>query len=415
MADKRGYIKGSTFTFKEIHRCIQRGDIVGWRGSPRRTKRGELSIVPYEIHILSMCFEQLPKSFFGVTDLDTRYRMRCLDLLVNEKSRQIFMQRSSIIQFIRTYLDTKGFIEVETPLLQNAVGGATAKPFVTYYNDLKRDMYLRVAPELYLKRLIAGGFDKVYEIGKQFRNETIDPSHNPEFTSMEMYASHWNYESLMDLMEEFLPALVHKLYGKLVIEYNGKELDFTPPYPRIDILDKIKEMCPDFDPPLPFTSEESKTYLEHFVDEHELTCPKPYTVPRMLNKIAERFVEDGLFNPTFRIHHPSIMSPLAKEHPTDKHKSQRFELFVGEMELCNAYSELNDPILQREKFMLQQADKATGDDEAMGIVEEFLRAMEMGLPPTGGLGIGIDRLVMLLTNQTSIKEVILFPHLKTIV
>ena len=411
MCDARTY--KSMEEFKKINSIIHRGDIVGIEGFIGKSKRGELSIFPYEIKLLSPCLYQLPKEHFGIIDVDTRISNRYLDLIVNREFRDNFIIRSKIISFIRNYLDQKNFIEVETPVLDTKHGGATAKPFITFHNDLKQDMYMRIAPELKLKELIVGGINKVYEIGKQFRNEGIDRTHNPEFTSIELYSAYSDYNELQVLTEELLSKLVYKLYNSYEIDVNFRDekrkINFKPPFKVIDMIpfleDKTNLKFPENMDSLSFNNE-----LECYLKENKIEVPRPTTTSKMIDKLVETFIEVDCWNPTFIVNHPVIMSPLAKSHRNDLRLTERFELFIAGMELCNAYTELNDPKIQLERFMQQQKDKEFGDDEAHIIDTHFIKCLEYGLPPTGGWGLGIDRLCMLLTNNIdNIREVILFP------
>lgn len=411
MCDARTY--KSIEEFNKINSIIHRGDIIGIEGLIGKSKRGELSIFPIEITLLTPCLYQLPKEHFGVTDIDTRISNRYLDLIVNRDIRNNFIARSKIIKFIRNFLDNKDFIEVETPVLDTKHGGATAKPFVTYHNDLKQDMYMRIAPELKLKELVVGGLNKVYEIGKQFRNESIDRTHNPEFTSIELYSAYTDYNDLQLLTEKMLSELVYNLFNKYEIEvsFKGKihTIDFKPPFKVIDMIPFLEEKTqikfPENMDTIAFNSN-----LESYMKENNIDIPNPPTTSKLIDKLVETYIEVDCWNPTFIINHPVIMSPLAKYHRNDSRLTERFELFIAGMEICNAYTELNDPIVQLDRFKQQQKDKDSGDKEAHIIDEHFIKCLEYGLPPTGGWGLGIDRLCMLLTNNIdSIREVILFP------
>jgi len=356
----------------------------------------------------------------GLTSQDTRYRQRYLDLIMNKKTRNIFLTRSKIVNYIRRFFDSRGFIEVETPILNQQAGGATAKPFKTYHNELKIPMFLRIAPELYLKELVVGGLDRVFEIGRQFRNEGIDMTHNPEFTTCEFYAAYWDYNDLMNATEELLSGMVQNICGKQKIKYNiiddngeNKELeiDFSRPWKRMNMVDELeKRMKTKI--PRPFESDECKEFLSKCCEEFEVDCGEPRTTARLLDKLVDHFIESTLINPTFLMCHPEIMSPLAKYHRSIEGLTERFELFVAGKELVNAYTELNNPKVQREKFKEQQKDVEAGDDEAMKYDEDFCIALEYGLPPTAGWGLGIDRLTMFLTDSNQIKEVLLFPQMK---
>jgi lysyl-tRNA synthetase, class II len=402
--------------FRKTNKLIKRGDIVGAIGFPGQSNRDELSLYPTELYLLSPCFKYTPREHFGVKDPETRARKRYLDLLANKKSRDVFNLRSNVMSFIRTFLNNDGFIEVQTPILSFHAGGATAKPFTTFHNDLGKEMYMRIAPELFLKKLVVGGMEKVYEIGPQFRNESMDLTHNPEFWSLEFYQAYADYLNLMDMSQVMLTKLISALFGKFEFEYTIPHsdktimIDLSPPFQRIDIPSKLEEFGIKF----PETLDDMKTeiyrgYLETFCDEHEITCPEPKTVARLLDRLIGHYIEPLCVNPTFLIHHPSVLCSLAKCKDGDKRFTQRFELFVAGVEIANAYSELNDPVEQELRFKEQLKDKAKGDMEIPSIDKDFIEALEYGLPPTGGFGLGIDRLVMLLSNTQSIKDVILFP------
>lgn len=416
MADARHAASLDNFTF--IHNLLRRGDIVGVKGYPGKSKKGELSIFPTELQLLSPCLRMLPK--FALKDPETRFRQRYLDLIMNaEMTRDTFTKRAKIIQFLRQFLNENGFLEVETPMMNTIAGGATAKPFVTFHNELDMKMYMRVAPELYLKMLVVGGLDRVYEIGKNFRNEGIDMTHNPEFTSCEFYAAYWDYQDLMKFTEQMISSLVKKLTGDYIIEYHpeGKEssesikIDFTPPFRRLSMLDALEQHLSET-LPRPLDSEETHNRLVEICSERNVVCPEPKTIARMLDKLFGEFIEPQLIHPTFVCDHPEIMSPLAKYHRTVSGLTERFELFVNGKELVNAYTELNNPTVQRQRFLHSAKDKAGGDEEAMVHDEDFCVALEYGLPPTAGWGMGIDRLTMFLTDNNNIKEVLLFPAMK---
>jgi lysyl-tRNA synthetase, class II len=404
------YNNNNTLSFDEINNIIHRGDIVGIEGFMGKSKKGELSIFLTDIQILTPSFHTLTKENFGIQDLDTRISNRYLDLQINKKTRDTFIARSRIISFIRTYLINKEFIEVETPILDIKHGGAAARPFVTFHNDLKQEMYMRIAPELRLKELIVGGLNKVFEIGKQFRNEGIDTTHNPEFTSIELYSAYDDYNILMKMTEDMLSNLVMTIKYSYKFTINSeKEINFEPPFQIIDMIpfleDKIDIKFPD-----DMSSNEFNQLLIEYCQHNKISLPEPPTTAKLIDKLTEIYIEPLCWNPTFIINHPTIMSPLAKGHRNDNRLTERFELFVAGMELCNAYTELNDPIVQLERFKSQQKDKNKGDVEAHNIDYEFIKVLEHALPPTGGWGMGIDRLCMLLTdNIDSIKEVILFP------
>lgn len=415
MASENNYLEDK-LSFNEINSIIHRGDIVGVEGFLGKSKKGELSIFPKTLTLLTPCLHPLTKEHYGIQDIDTRISKRYLDLQTNKNVRNTFIKRSKIISFIRSYLNERSYMEVETPILDIKHGGATAKPFITYHNELKQNMFMRIAPELKLKELVVGGLNKVYEIGKQFRNEGIDTTHNPEFTSIELYSAYEDYNTLMRMTENMLSELVLKVNNSskfmVTIEGEEKELDFTSPFQVIDMIPFLQEKTNIIFPNDLSTNEFNETLISYFVD-NDFSLPEARTTSKLIDKLTEIFIEPLCWNPTFIINHPVIMSPLAKWHRNDDRLTERFELFVAGMELCNAYTELNDPLVQLERFKSQQEDKHKGDEEAHIIDNEFIEALEHGLPPTGGWGMGIDRLCMLLTNNIeSIKEVILFPTRK---
>ncbi len=383
------------------------GDIIGVKGLVFRTQKGEISVHAHEIMLLSKSLLPLPEKFHGLKDTETRYRQRYVDLIVNPEVKEVFVKRSKIITEVRNFLNSKGFLEVETPVLHNIAGGAAARPFITHHNTLDMDMYLRIALELHLKRLIVGGFDKVYEIGRVFRNEGMDPRHNPEFTLLEFYQAYLNYEGLMDLTEELLRYVAQAVLGTTTFVYDGVELDFGKPFERITMVEAVRRYAGvDFDKIE--TVEEARAAAK----EHHIEYEERHLKGDILNLFFDEFCEEKLIQPTFLTEHPVEISPLAKRKASDPRYTERFELFVMGRELANAFSELNDPIDQRERFERQAALKAAGDEEATDVDEDFLTALEYGLPPTGGFGMGIDRLVMLLTGATSIRDVLLFPTMK---
>ena len=385
------------------------GDIYGIKGYVFRTKTGEISIHAVEITMLTKSLQILPEKFHGLTDTDTRYRQRYVDLIMNEDSKNVFIKRSQIIKEIRNFLADRDFIEVETPMLVSNAGGAAARPFDTHYNALDEDVKLRISLELYLKRLIVGGMERVYEIGRVFRNEGVDTRHNPEFTLMELYQAYTDYEGMMELTESMFKYLAEKVCGTSKIMYNGMEIDFGKPFERITMIDCIKKYANiDFDTVA--TDDEAKALAK----EHHIEYEERHTKGDIVNLFFEEFCEKNLIQPTFVMDHPLAISPLTKKKPSDPDKVERFELFINTWEMCNAYSELNDPIDQRERFAAQDAAFAAGDEEANHTDEDFLNALSVGMPPTGGIGYGIDRLVMLLTDSQAIRDVLLFPTMKSL-
>lgn len=418
MATARSY--ESEEKFIEDTGKIRRGDIVGVEGVPTKTKKGELSIMPTRIKLLSPCLHMLPHLHFGLKDKETRYRQRYLDLILNNRVRNIFQTRSKIISYIRSFLDQMGFLEIETPMMNLIPGGAAAKPFVTYHNELNMQLYMRIAPELYHKILVVGGFDRVYEIGRQFRNEGIDLTHNPEFTTCEFYMAYADYEDLIAITESLLSGMVYSIYGTYKIQYHpdgpegeAVEIDFTPPFKKVRMIPTLEELLKvKFPSPENLNTEEANQFLSDLCIKHNVECPAPRTSTRLLDKLVGEFIEETCINPTFIIEHPQVMSPLAKWHRSIPGLTERFELFVMKKEICNAYTELNDPVVQRQRFEQQAKDKAAGDDEAQLIDETFCTALEYGLPPTAGWGLGVDRLTMFLTDNNNIKEVLLFPAMK---
>ena len=383
------------------------GDIFGLEGFAFRTRTGEISIHAESMTLLSKSLQILPEKFHGLTNTDTRYRQRYVDLIMNQDSKNVFIKRSQILKEIRNFLADRDFMEVETPMLVANAGGAAARPFETHYNALDEDVKLRISLELYLKRLIVGGLEKVYEIGRVFRNEGVDTRHNPEFTLMELYQAYTDYYGMMDLTESMFKYLAEKVCGSSVITYNGIEIDFGKPFERITMVDCIKKYAGiDFDEVK--TDEEAKALAR----EKNIEFEERHTKGDIVNLFFEEFCEKNLIQPTFVMDHPLAISPLTKKKPDDPEKVERFELFINTWEMCNAYSELNDPIDQRERFAKQEEAFANGDEEANHTDEDFLNALSIGMPPTGGIGYGIDRLVMLLTDSPAIRDVLLFPTMK---
>ena len=388
---------------------LDMGDIIGVEGEVFKTQSGEISIKAKKLTLLSKSLQILPEKWHGLKDPDLRYRQRYVDLIVNPEVKETFLLRNKIIRKIREYLDNLGYLEVETPILGNIAGGANARPFLTHHNALNIDMSLRIANELYLKRLIVGGFDKVYEMGKMFRNEGMDTRHNPEFTNIELYEAYADYNDMMEITENLVAYVAKEVLGTTKVEYQGKTIDFTPPWRRIKMQDAVKEHTGvDFDKIN--TDEEALEVAK----EHKLEIKPGMTRGHVISEMFEEYCEQYMDQPTFIIGHPVEISPLAKRNPDDPRITNRFEAFANCWEIANAFSELNDPIDQRERFEEQLRQKEYGDDEAHPMDEDFLNAIEVGLPPTGGLGIGVDRLIILLTNQASIRDVIFFPTMKPI-
>ena len=383
------------------------GDIIGIKGFVFKTRTEEISIHAKEVVLLTKSLRPLPEKFHGLKDTELRYRQRYVDLIMNPEVKDTFMIRSKIIKEIKNVLDNKGYVEVETPILNTIAGGAAARPFITHHNTLNMDMYLRIANELYLKRLIVGGFDRVYEMGRMFRNEGISIKHNPEFTSIELYAAYQDYNDMMDITEEIISTVAQKVLGTTKITYQGTPIDLTPNWKRISMIDSIKEVTGiDFN--ILNTDEEASDAARKIGIEIDGTLERG----NVINLVFEERVEETLIQPTFIIDYPVEVSPLTKRKPSDPRLVERFEVFIGGREYGNAYSELNDPIDQYERFLAQVKQKEAGDEEANDMDDDFVQALEYGMPPTGGLGIGIDRLIMLLTDSASIRDVLLFPTMK---
>lgn len=391
----------------ELFKKMDIGDIVGVSGHVFRTQKGEVSIHVKTIILLTKSLQPLPEKWHGLKDVELRYRQRYVDLIVNPEVKDTFIKRSKIIQAVRSYLDAQGFLEVETPTMHAIAGGASARPFITHHNTLDIDLYMRIALELHLKRLIVGGLEKVYELGRVFRNEGISTKHNPEFTMIEIYQAYADYEDMMKLTEELIAAVAHKVLGTTKITYQGAEIDLTPPWTRITMIDAVKKYAGvDFKE---ITSDEAARKAAAVAGIH---CDKDATSGAVLNLFFEEKVEEHLIQPTFVLDYPIEISPLAKRKEDNPSLTYRFEAFITAREMANAFSELNDPLDQKERFVKQMLKREKGDEEAQMMDEDFVRALEVGMPPTGGLGIGIDRLIMLLTDSPSIRDVILFPTLK---
>lgn len=395
-------------SYKEFKK-MDIGDIVGIEGEVFKTKTGEISIHASAVKLLSKSLQILPEKFHGLTNTDTRYRQRYVDLIMNPEVRDTFIKRSHIISAIRRYLDGQGFLEVETPMLVSNAGGAAARPFETHFNALGEDFKLRISLELYLKRLIVGGLEKVYEIGRVFRNEGLDTRHNPEFTLMELYQAYTDYNGMMDLTENLYRHVAKEVLGTTTITYNGVEIDLSKPFTRISMVDAVKKYA-GIDWNEVKTTEDAKK----LADEHHIEYEDRHKKGDILSMFFEEYAEEHLIQPTFVIDHPIEISPLTKKKPEDPDYVERFEFFMNGWEMANAYSELNDPIDQRERFAQQDANAAAGDEEAEHTDEDFLNALEIGMPPTGGIGFGIDRMCMLLTDSAAIRDVLLFPTMKSL-
>ena len=411
--------------FESQHEELRRGDIIGIIGYPGRTAPknrpdGELSIFAKEVILLTPCLHQIPSEHFGITDIETRFRKRYLDLIMSDKSRNILLTRAKVVKYIRNYFDSNGFVEVETPMMNQIAGGATAKPFVTHINEYDTNLFMRVAPELYLKMLVVGGIERVYELGKQFRNEGADLTHNPEFTTCEFYEAYADVYDVMNRTEELVSGLVTAITGGHKTTYHPDpnkdevfEVDWSAPWKRIDMISALEEATGEtFPPGEKLHTTESNTFLKSILKKTKVDCSPPQTNARMLDKLVGEFIEEKCINPTFITGHPQMMSPLAKYHRDRPGICERFEAFVCKKEIVNAYTELNDPFDQRLRFEEQARQKDQGDDEAQLIDENFCESLEYGLPPTGGWGMGIDRMVMFLTDNYTIREVLAFPYMR---
>lgn len=391
----------------EFFKTADLGDIIGVRGTIFKTNVGELSVKAQEVEYLTKALRPLPEKFHGLKDVEQRYRQRYLDLIVSEDSKETFILRSRIIQAMRRYLDNQGFLEVETPMLHSIAGGATARPFITHHNALDMQLYIRIAIELHLKRLIVGGLEKVYEIGRVFRNEGISTRHNPEFTMLELYEAYADYNDIMSLTENLIAHTAQEVLGTTTVRYGEEDINLAPGWKRLHMADAVKEYTG-----VDFWKHMSKEEAQALANEHGIEIKPTMEVGHILNEFFEQKVEEQLVQPTFIYGHPVEISPLAKKNPEDERFTDRFELFIVRREHANAFTELNDPIDQRERFEAQLIEKEEGNDEAHEMDDDFIEALEYGLPPTGGLGIGIDRLVMLLTNSASIRDVLLFPQMR---
>jgi len=392
--------------FNEIYKRLDIGDIIGVKGWVFKTRTGELTIFVENFTLLAKSLHPLPEKWHGLKDKETRYRQRYADLIVNSDVKRVFLTRTKIIQAMRDFLNSQGFVEVETPVLQPVYGGANARPFTTHHNALGIDLYLRIADELYLKRAIVGGIDRVYEISKDFRNEGMDRDHNPEFTMMELYRAYADYEDMMSLTEEMVSYITQEIHGSMIVTYQGDEIDLTPPWRRVPMLDAIRDAI---------SADIRNMNMEELIklaSEHNLEVPNTIRRGKLIHLLFEESVERDLIQPTFITDHPIEISPLAKRKIGNDGLAERFEIFIGRLELGNAFSELNDPMDQRERLLDQVRLREAGDEEAHMMDEDFIRSLEYGMPPTGGLGIGVDRLVMLLTDMPSLRDVILFPQMR---
>ncbi|HBT20647.1 MAG TPA: lysine--tRNA ligase [Peptococcaceae bacterium] len=391
----------------ELFESLDIGDIIGIKGEVFRTRKGEITVACKELVMLCKSLRPLPEKWHGLRDVELRYRQRYIDLIVNPEVKEVFVLRSKIITAIREFLNSKGFLEVETPTMHPIPGGANARPFITHHNALDMDLYLRIALELHLKRLLVGGFEKVYEIGRIFRNEGISTKHNPEFTMLELYQAYADYEVMMELVEEMIAYIAEKVLGTLKISYQGEEIDLTPPWERISMLGAIEKYTG-----IDFSAVNSEKDLKEIAEKFDIEIKKPFSKGKLINEVFEKEVEPRLIQPTFVLDYPIEISPLAKRKEDNPELTYRFEGFIGTFELANAFSELNDPIDQRKRFEEQARMREAGDEGAHAMDEDFLKALEYGMPPAGGLGIGIDRLVMVLTDCPSIRDVILFPTMR---
>jgi lysyl-tRNA synthetase class 2 len=393
-------------TFDEIYKRLDIGDIIGIEGWVFKTRTGEITVFIEKLTLLTKSLRPLPEKWHGLKDKEIRYRQRYADLIVNPEVKQVFIARTKIIQTIRNFLNDRGFAEVETPVLQPIYGGASARPFITHHNALDIDLYLRIADELYLKRLIVGGMDRVYEISKDFRNEGMDRDHNPEFTMLELYQAYADYNDMMVIAEEMISSIAKVLYGTTIIKYQEEEIDLTPPWRRISMLDAISDE-------IGINAKDATTEtLIEIASKKDPEMPKDMIRGKVINFLFEEFVEPKLIQPTFITDHPIEVSPLAKKKRDDNSLAERFEIFIGRLELGNAFSELNDPLDQKERLLDQAKQREAGDEEAQVMDEDFIRALEFGMPPTGGLGVGVDRLVMVLTDMSSLRDVIFFPQMR---
>lgn len=416
MVNSREYVtepKENIIAFENVRYVLRHFDIIGVCGFVCRSKSGEFSLMSTELQLLSPCLQRTPDFESGLSDMTVRFGKRYLDMVYNPHVRKTMLIRNQVIKFIREYLDDRKFIEVDTPTISTHVGGANAKPFITHHNEMHMDMFLRIAPELYLKQLVIGGLERVYEIGKQFRNEGIDKTHNPEFTTCEFYMAYADYEKTKEMTEEILSTMVHKINGSFLLEYEGTCINFARPWNTIDIIPYLEnKLGVQFPANLDSRPDQVMSVLMDIISEHNIDMRPPHTLTRMMDKVISTFIEPECIQPTFLINHPHFMSPLAKASKRDPGLAERFELFVNGKELCNSYTELNDPKMQRVMFDKQLREKEQGDDESQAPDEDFCEALEYGLPPTAGWGLGIDRLVMLLSGQTAIREVLTFPIIK---